>query len=173
MNLPLTTTPRLLLRPLELDDLESLVPILSDPLVMEYSASGPLSKEKIQVWLTDMIAEYELPGFSVWAVILKDENKLIGFCGIRPVDLDGRTEIELIFRFAQTYWGQGYATEASHGAIEYAFNSLAINNVIAIVDPRNTRSLNVLQKLHMHYEKDSIYKEFPVRVYRLNKFHRP
>ncbi len=168
----LATTRRLFLRPLQPDDLEPLIPILSDSAVMEYSTTGPLSKEKIQEWLTTIIAEYELPGFSVWAIILKEDNKLIGFCGIRPVEIDGRTEIELIFRLATAYWGEGYATEASLGVIEYAFNTLAINSVIAVVDPRNTRSLSVLEKLHMSHEKDSIYKEFPVRVYRLSKFKR-
>lgn len=165
----LATTPRLLIRTLQLDDLDALVPILGDKAVMEFS-TGSLSKDEIQEWLITRIAEYDTNGFSVWAIVLKDENKLIGFCGIRPADLDGRTEIELIFRFAQAYWGQGYATEAARGVVEYAFNTLAINEIIAVINSRNTRSQNVLQKLGMFYEKDSVYKGFPVRVYRLNKF---
>ena len=163
-------TPRLLIRTLDLDDLELLGTIFSDEVVMEYSSTGPLSKEKMQTWLNETIAEYQHPGFSVWGVVLRDEDRLIGICGIRPVELDGRTEIELIFRFAQEYWGQGYATEACRGVIEYAFNTLAINEIIAVVASGNRRSVRVVEKLDMAYEKDSIYKGYSVRVYRLNKF---
>lgn len=169
----LTTTPRLGIRNLTLEDQEALVPILSDEEVMQYSTRGPISKEKIITWLNDTIAEYNSPGFSVWAIILKNENQLIGYCGIRPIEIDGRTEIEIAFRLAKAYWNQGYAFEAALACKEYAFNQLAINRIIAIIDPRNERSINVADKLGMAYEKDSIYKGIPVRVYRLDKFKRP
>lgn len=165
----LPTTPRLLIRPLTLEDQTALIPILCDKTVMEFS-TGPLSQDQIKTWLQDRISEYEHPGFSVWALILKDQNKLIGFAGIRPLQLDGHTEIELIFRLATPYWGQGLATEASLAIIDYAFHTLAINNLVAIADPKNSRSLRVIEKLKMAYEKDSIYKGFPIRVYRLYKF---
>lgn len=170
LTMILTTTPRLLIRHLTEEDLEALVPILSDKEVMQYSISGPIPKEKIVTWLNNLIAEYDHPGFSVWAIILKDENQLIGFCGIRPIEIDGRTEIEIIFRLAKAYWNQGYAFEAAEACKEYAFNKLAINSIIAIVDSQNERSINVINKLDMAYEKDSIYEGFPIRVYRLNKF---
>lgn len=166
----LATTSRLFIRHLTEEDGEALVSILCDNEVMRYSIRGPMSKEEIDTWLKGVIAEYDHPGFSVWAIILKDENKLIGFSGIRPVVIDGHMEIEIMFRLAQAYWNQGYAFEAAQACIEYAFNQLAINSIIAIVDPRNERSINVIDKLKMAYEKDSIYKNFPIRVYRLNKF---
>lgn len=166
----IATTPRLLIRQLDPNDLQALIPILSDKTVMEFSTTGPLSESKIQLWLNEIISGYGQPGPSIYAIILKDENKLIGFCGINPTDLDGRTEIEILFRLAQNYWNQGYAFEATHAVIQYAFNTLAINEIIAVLDPRNQRSLNVIQKLQMSYEKDSVYKGFPVQVYRLKKF---
>lgn len=166
----LATTPRLLIRHLTENDAEALLPILCDKEVMQYSIRGPISKDEIDIWLKGIIAEYDRPGFSVWAIILKDENKLIGFSGIRPIVIDGHMEIEIIFRLAKSYWNQGYAFEAAQACIEYAFNQLAINSIIAIVDPRNERSINVIDKLKMNYEKDSIYQNFPIRVYRLNKF---
>lgn len=166
----IATTPRLILRSLTQDDLESLIPILSNKVVMEFSSTGPLTKEKIQLRLNEIIEEYERIGFSVWAIILKEDNSLIGICGIHPIDLDGRNEAEISFRLSQAYWNQGYAYEAVQAAIEYAFNTLAINEIIAVVDPKNSRSVNVIEKLRMSYEKDSIYKGFPVQVYRLKKF---
>lgn len=166
----ITTTPRLLIREIEQNDLDALVPILSDPEVMQYSTRGPISREEIITWIDNVIAEYNRLNFSVWAIILQEENKLIGYCGIRPIDLDGKTEIEIMFRLAKNYWNQGYAFEATKAAQQYAFDTLAINSIIAIVDPQNVRSLNVIDKLQMIYEKDSVYKNFPIRVYRLNKF---
>lgn len=166
----LATTPRLWVRHFEENDLDALVPILSDEEVMRYSTTGALSKEKIAAWLSRTIAQYEHPGFSPWAIILKENNTLIGFSGISPIELDGRMEIEILFRLAKPYWNQGYAYEATLACINYAFDTLGINTLIAIVDPKNERSLNVINKLNMIYEKDSVYKNIPVRVYRLNKF---
>jgi len=169
----LTTTPRLLIRQLEETDHDALIPILSDKDVMQYSTLGPISSEQITLWLDERIALYDRLGFSVWAVILKEEDKLIGFCGIKPIDLDGLREIEIMFRFAKAYWNKGYAFEAAQACKQYAFDTLAINSLIAIVDPNNERSLNLIDKLNMTYEKDSVYKNFPIRVYRLNKFNPP
>lgn len=166
----ITTTPRLVIRQFTEEDEDALIPILSDKEVMQYSTSGPLSKEQINTWLKDTIAEYDHPGFSVWGIIRKEDNQLIGFSGVRPIVIDGHTEIEIIFRIAKIYWNQGYAFEATQASIQYAFDTLAINSLIAIVDPSNERSINVIDKLKMSYEKDSVYKNFHIRVYRLNKF---
>lgn len=166
----LLTTQRLLIRDFTLEDSQALIPILCDKEVMQYSSNGPIASEQILLWLEDKMAQYERLGFSVWAVILKEENKLIGFCGVKPIEIDGRTEIELLYRFAKAYWNHGYAFEAILACKDYAFNTLAINNIIAIVDPKNERSINIINKLQMAYEKDSVYNKFAIRIYRLNKF---
>lgn len=166
----ITTTPRLLIRKLEMSDLEGLKAILGDKVVMEFSSIGALDEEGIRQWLKKTLSQYISPGFSVWGMVLKETEQLIGFAGIKPVELDGRMEIEIIFRLARNYWGQGYAIEAVRGVLHYAFNQLAVNNVIAVVEPNNVRSLRVIERLKMTYEKDSIYHGFFVRIYRLSKF---
>lgn len=167
MTLP--ETPRLKMRLLTEEDKEALIPILSDSAVMKFS-TGPLTKEGIEAWLNNKLESYERLGFSVWAVILKEEDKLIGFCGFSAVELDGQLEMELVFRFAKAYWGQGFATEAAEACQQYSFDTLGFNRIIAVIDPKNERSLRVADKLNMTYEKDTVYKGFDVRVYSLNKF---
>lgn len=166
----IATTPRLSIRRFTESDVEALVPILGDQEVMQYSSAGPITPEQIKTWLYDRFEQYDRITFSVWAVILSEENKLIGICGVKPIEIDGKIEIEILYRFAKPYWNQGYAFEAVNACKEYAFNTLAINSIIAIIDPSNERSLNIINKLNMAYEKDSVYNKIPVRIYRLSKF---
>lgn len=109
----ITETDNLLIRRLTTEDADALVPILGDPEVMEFSTTGPLSLEEIFEWLEKRFKQYEHPGFSFWAVVLKSTDKVIGICGILPLDIDGRIEIEIGYRFNKAYWGQGYAREAT------------------------------------------------------------
>ena len=168
MTLPETN--RLRIRRLTQEDKDALVPILGDPEVMEFSSTGPLTEAQIEEWLEAQLKEYEHLGFAPWAVVNKEDGKLIGFCGIKPVNLDGQLEIEILFRFAKAYWGQGYASEAAEACKDYGMNKLAFNRIIAIIGPDNERSLRVADKLGMSYEKDTVYKGVSVRVYNLNKF---
>jgi len=166
-------TPRLTIRHFTLEDLDALTIILGNPKVMEFSLKGPLSREETQDWLQTRLQQYEHPGFSLWALIHKTDNKLIGFCGIAPLQIDGHTEIEIGYRLDQIYWGQGLATEACEACRDYAFNKLAFSRIIAIVEPQNTRSVNVIDKLGMTYEKDTLYAGISVRFYILNRPTRP
>ena len=166
----LPETDRLTIRHLTKEDKNALLPILGDAEVMKFSSTGPLSEEQIDEWLDERLEEYEHPGFAPWAVVNKDEDKLIGFCGFNGVDLDGQVEIELLYRFAKAYWGQGYASEAAEASKDFGMNKLAFNRIIAIISPENERSLRVAEKLEMSYEKDTVYKGFSARVYVLSKF---
>ncbi|MBM3184309.1 MAG: GNAT family N-acetyltransferase, partial [Chlamydiae bacterium] len=83
--------------------------------------------------------------------------------------IDGTNLVELAYRFDPSYWGKGLAVEAAAAIVEYGFRELHLDQVIAIIDPQNKQSVRVAAKIGMHYWKDSVFHEIPVRIYRLSK----
>lgn len=166
----LIQTNRLGIRPLQEDDLVSLTSILGNPLSMEFSVKGPLTQQEIIEFLKQRFAEYQRFGFSSWAVELKNDGAFIGIAGIRHMIVDNIDEIEIGFRLNPMYWSHGYATEAAMAIRHYAFNTLGMQRLIAIVEPKNIRSIRVVEKLSMSYEKDSVFMNKPVRVYGSYKY---
>lgn len=159
-------TQRLILRPFTLEDLDDLAKILADPDVMEFSTTGPITREATQKFLEEkVLKEYKEWGTSVLAVIHKEDNQLIGFCGINHQILDGNPVAELGYRFAKAYWGQGLATEAAKACMEDVHRHLSIPRIVSIIEKDNTRSIALAERVGLRYEFDSIYKEIPVRIY--------
>mgnify|MGYP002631179572 FL=1 len=94
------------------------------------------------------------PCAAPWAVLLRDTNELIGYCGLFSMAVHSKPEMELGYRLGRNYWGQGLATEAAHVAVDYARNVLGIQRLISLIDPSNTRSAAVAKKLGMTKESE-------------------
>lgn len=74
-------TERLYFRELEQSDLNSLCRILQDEETM-YAYEGAFSDTEVQEWLDRQIDRYKKWGFGLWAVILKETDRMIGQCGL-------------------------------------------------------------------------------------------
>lgn len=74
-------TERLYLREMNQSDYESLCRILQDNETM-YAYEGAFTDTEVQEWLDRQIARYKKYNFGLWAVILKDTDKMIGQCGL-------------------------------------------------------------------------------------------
>lgn len=166
-NIIVTETDRLLLRHLEIPDIDAICRIICDPEVMLFS-NGVKTPTEAAKWLEDCIESYSKFGYWLWAVIEKSTRSLVGYCGlIHFPELSGKTEHEIGFRFQRSSWSQGYATEAALAVRDYAFDTLSIPRLVALVDPSNTASLRVVEKIGMVYEKNVMlpgYKH-PDRLY--------
>ena len=75
---------------------------------------------------------------------------LIGDIGIHFLEDDAQAEIG--YTISPDYQGQGYGTEAVSAVISYLFTGLRKHRIIASVDPRNTRSVKLLDRLGMRRE---------------------
>ncbi len=160
-------TERLILRDFTLEDVQKLVPILSDPRVMQFSPKGVLSTAETQAKIEEFIASYQQHGFGKWAVVLKETHQLIGYCGIILEHIDGVDEPEVGYRLAPACWGQGLATEAARAAIRYGVDQLRLPYIFGIVEPANTASVNILKKLGMTYNRTTVLYGSEVDLYRL------
>jgi ribosomal-protein-alanine N-acetyltransferase len=97
------------------------------------------------------IADYQKYGFGRLAVFLRSSGKLIGFAGLKYLDDLG--EVDLGYRLMVAYWGRGLATEASLACVNYGFQTLELKRIIGLVAPQNHRSVRVLEKCGMAFER--------------------
>jgi RimJ/RimL family protein N-acetyltransferase len=134
-------------------DLDDLLLVFGDPEVMKYlgiEAGATLSREETKLVLQKMTEFWGRNGFGRWAVINKEDNKLIGLCGFRLLE----DALELVYALAKPYWGRGFATEAARASLRFGFEELNYDRIVAITRHANKGSRRVMSKLLMTYEQD-------------------
>lgn len=141
-------TPRLSLRELTDADLPALRVILHDPVAM-VAYEGAFSDEESLAWLRRMQERYAEDGFGLWAVVLRETGELIGQCGITRQRIDDDEVIEVGYLFQRAHWHRGYAVEAASACRDWAFRTLAIDELYAKVRATNLPSMNVAIRLGM------------------------
>lgn len=135
-------TERLILREMNNNDFEALCKILLDEETM-YAYQGAFTIEEAHNWLNSQLERYKNYGYGLWAVVLKENNEMIGQCGLSIQTWKDSKVLEVGYLFQRNYWHQGYATEAAIASKEYAFNVLNANEVSSIIRTTNTQSINV------------------------------
>jgi [ribosomal protein S5]-alanine N-acetyltransferase len=145
----LLETPRLTLREIDpIGDAAAFVDLNSDPEVMRYTGDVPFASEAAaRTFFLERLQHYALAGMGRWVVELKNTGELLGWCGLKRDEDSG--EVDLGYRFFRHHWGHGYATEASRVCLDYGFGPLALERIIAHIDPANNASLGVARKLGM------------------------
>src|SRR6266481_9703405 len=154
-NEPLRTsieTRRLILRPFESDDVEAAFAWFGDPIVMRFTPSGPdTSIDQTKARLVNYQEHQTEHGFSKGIVLERHLGRPIGDSGLLALQEYGW--IDLGFRLAQPYWGQGLATEAACAWVRTAFDDFHIDRLTAFVHPENVASIRVLEKLRFLPER--------------------
>lgn len=162
-------TPRLIIRQFTLADVDALFGILADEEVMRYSLNGPLSRKETEAFIAKCIEDYYNIGYSQYAVILKETQEVIGYCGFFIQIIDNIKETELGYRLGKAYWGQGLATEAAKACQGYAFSLLGLTRLISIIEPTNAASIRVAEKAGLSKEKTTLFHQKQVFIYSLQK----
>jgi ribosomal-protein-alanine N-acetyltransferase len=147
-------TNRLILRHFTMDDATSMDAVLFDPRVMEFG--GVWSAAQVRAWLGEQIdVNYQTWRFGMWAVVEKESNHVIGYCGLsRYPHRCAPPDAEIGYRFVPERWGHGLATEAAASVRDFAFDVLNLPRLIAMIDPKNARSIRVAEKIGLKYERD-------------------
>jgi RimJ/RimL family protein N-acetyltransferase len=149
-------TARLRLRMFTPEDCEELSLITSDPVVMEHIADGrPLSEEETRFNLDSIINGFKRRGFGRWALINKERDRLIGYCGLASTI--GEVGVEIAYLLARPYWGLGLASEAASACLRYGFEELQLDAIAGLTRPGNDRSRRVLERLGMKYLRHAYY----------------
>lgn len=146
-DLPALNTERLFLRPRSLKDIEALVMIHGDPEVMRYIGDGYVRDAASErVSLMEGLAKPLPSGLGVWSVFARsDKDGLLGSTFLVP--LPDTDLIEIGWRFRRDAWGQGFATEAAAAILRHGFETLGLDEIVAVVYLQNVRSIGVMEKL--------------------------
>jgi len=143
-------TERLLMRPLNMNDVDALYKLDSDPLVMKYLGNRPVKNlDEVNFYLKTILRQYELYDIGRWAVMEKSTREMIGWAGLKYMneETNGHKDFyDVGYRFRPEFWGKGYATEATNAWIDYAKKYLNIQTLYASAHIENIASQNVLKK---------------------------
>ena len=143
-------TPRLLLREWRDEDVEPFAAMSADPEVMEMLPPLP-DRAANDAWIARMRAHLAEYGFAYWAVELPAAASLIGAIGLSWARFPASftPAVEIGWRLARAYWGQGYAFEAAQAVLDDGFGRLGLPEIVAFTAPANRRSWRLMQRLGM------------------------
>ncbi|BCY29100.1 GNAT family N-acetyltransferase [Flavobacterium okayamense] len=160
MNLKLETE-RLILRPLELSDVDDMFAMDSNPNVHIYLGNNPLkTKEESLGYLKNIQNQYKENGIGRFAMIKKESNEFIGWCGLKFITEEENNHshfYEIGYRLKEEFWGKGYAYEAAKAWYEYAFNKLKVDTLYASAHIDNKGSRRILEKIGLQFKNEYIW----------------
>jgi RimJ/RimL family protein N-acetyltransferase len=138
-------TERLLLRPVERGDLDTIARWNADPEHARH-LMGPQTRAQTKEALERWLRHWDEHGFGLLAVEYKATGELIGRTGPQyhrawPHDP------EVGWAFDPAWWGRGLATEAGRASVEWAFGELDFERVVSITTEANVVSRRVMAKL--------------------------
>ncbi len=144
------TTDNFIIRELSVDDIENLLSIYRDPSVNaffdDFVDSIMIEKEKLEAYIKNI---YHFYGYGLWGVYQKENDQLVGRCGVEYKLLENEEIYELGYLLAKPYQGLGYAREFVTAVIDYCFLELNLPYLIAIIDKDNIASIHLAERAGM------------------------
>ena len=150
-------TSRLIIRPYIESDLLESFELMQNKEQLKYLPMEVMSLEEYKglfKWLIDSYEnDYDGNFKYSFAIFLKEAGRLIGWCGVGDNDCNKfYHDKEINYLIGQDYWGNGYATEAMNALINYCFNTMKLERLIAFAKPENIASNRVIQKLGFKFQ---------------------
>ena len=145
-------TDRLYIPPFKSEDAVELHRIFGDPEVMKRIPGGPSKSVEDTGRRLERIMDHQREhGFSLWALIRKEDGKLAGDCGLILVEGLG-PDVELSYDIAREFWGMGYATEAARECLRYGLEDLGLERIIGLTYEDHFASRRIMEKIGMSFE---------------------
>jgi RimJ/RimL family protein N-acetyltransferase len=144
-------TERLVFRDHRPEDLEPFCLLEADPYVRRFVGGKPRAREAAERKFRQSLSKSGASRLRLWATILKEDGRYIGYCGIypyfRPAGPPVPREGSLGFTLTREYWNRGLGTEAARAFVEFGFNELRLRRIVASVEVGNGASVHILEKL--------------------------
>jgi RimJ/RimL family protein N-acetyltransferase len=151
-------TKRLILEKLEMRHTESFYQYRSDAETNKYQGWIPYAMEDCQHFIKNRIAK-EFNEMGTWyqfAIVLQGSQVMIGDLGVHFFDGDEH-QVEIGCTINKEYHQNGFANEAIKTVMDYLFTQLKKHRITASVDPENTASIKLMEKLG--FRKEAHFKE--------------
>ncbi len=159
-------TDRLILRPLDEKDIDAIFAMRSDPEVMRFIRE-PQNRDESANWVGLVSSLWATEQIGFCAMVEKSLGKFVGWCGLWRLKETG--EIEVGYAVAKEFWGKGYATEAALKFLDYAFEKLEPEKIVAVARPKNAASRRVMEKLGMDFVKTDTFYDQSLVQYAITK----
>ena len=134
--------------------------------------------EKRQAWAREWVRAEAEKSWPWWAIEAAGITEVIGAVGlgIHTFESDFTPCVEIGWRFAPKYWGQGYATEAAKAVLRYAFTTMGLTEIFSMSALGNKRSFALMERIGLRRERDIQWpllpEGHPLRPYALYKLRR-
>jgi RimJ/RimL family protein N-acetyltransferase len=144
MTDPLLETPRLVLRPPRLEDLDGWAALAADAEAARFIGGV---QPRYGAWrsLVAMAGSWSLMGYAMFSVIEKASGAWIGRVG--PWQPEGWPGPEVGWGILRSAWGKGLALEAATATMDFAFDRLGWDRVVHVIHPDNARSQALAARL--------------------------
>lgn len=132
-------TERLLLREMTEDDYQALYRVLADSDIMEHYPYT-FDETRVRNWIQKNIERYQVFGFGLWAVCLREKGEMIGDCGLTMQLINGQIKPEIGYHIRADKQRNGYAKEAAIAVRDWTFNNTPFNMVYSYMKYTNEAS---------------------------------
>ena len=167
---PILITDRLILRPFRREDVPLYQAICADPKVMEF-LGGTWTPDHTETVMAQANRGGKNAGGMV-AIERKTDGAFLGAAGL-GVEQWYPDDIQVGWRLIPAYWGQGYASEAGRAWLDYGFDVLGRERIIAMADTPNHRSIAVMRRLGMVFDHEARLRdgddEFDAAIYAITR----
>lgn len=161
-------TSRILFRKIDIMDFNLWLEFFKDPTSFEHWHEDRKEPEiECSNWYKKQFNRYANSQGGMNALIEKATGKLIGHCGLLVQTVDGITELEVGYSLLPDFRNRGFATEAAIKCRDFAFENKLTESLISIISLTNAPSVNVALKNGMHAEKQTVYNQNEVTIFRI------
>jgi RimJ/RimL family protein N-acetyltransferase len=143
-------TSRLILRRWKDSDLQPFAAMNADPIVMEHFPKTS-TLEETKSMIERIETRFSENGFGLWAAEIISTQEFIGFVGLQRPTFEAPFMpcVEIGWRLAKQFWGQGYAPEAASGVLQDGFERILLDEIVSMTTTTNLNSMRVMQKIGM------------------------
>jgi ribosomal-protein-alanine N-acetyltransferase len=163
-------TSRLRFRMIERPDFNRWLPFFEEPASFRYwNIVLQPPKVECQQWYDKQFGRYDQNKGGMNALIEKSSGNLIGHCGLLIQRVDNKVELEVGYSLLPAFWNMGFATEAALKCRDVAFERNYSPSLISIISLTNTPSARVAEKNGMTIDRQTVYYDNPVNIFRITK----
>lgn len=151
-------TERLYLRELTPEDFSALYDVLADSGIMRHYPYT-FDDGRVKNWIARNIERYQIFGFGLWAVVLKETGEMIGDCGITMQNINGSIKPEIGYHINRKFQRQGYAKEAARKCRDWAFENTPFQTLYSYMKEKNAASAATAIANGMHKVDEFVDEE--------------